>query len=157
MAKLTLEQQQTVAQWATEGATLNEIQDRLKRELGVTLTYMDTRLLVMELGVKIQDKPKEKPPETEAPPEGSEPDEDILPQDDLPQGGHVTVSLDVVAVPGTMVSGKTTFTDGVTATWSLDQFGRLGLRAPEPGYQPPPEDIPQFQKELQRLLRAQGF
>ena len=170
MAKLTADQQKTVATWAAEGATLNDIQDRLKRELEFTLTYMETRLLVMELGLKLQDKPKEKLPEPEpepaALPPGSEDDEvagQDTPFDDAatppaPAGtGNVTLTLDVVTVPGTMASGKATFSDGKTASWYLDQFGRLGLRAVEPGYQPPPNDIPVFQKELQRLLQQQGF
>lgn len=83
-------------------------------------------------------------------------DEAASPQE--PAGtGNVTVTLDVVTLPGTMVSGKATFSDGKTASWYLDQFGRLGLRAVEPGYQPPPADIPVFQKQLQRLLQKQGF
>lgn len=168
MAKLTADQQKTVAAWAAEGATLNDIQDRLKRELGLTLTYMDTRLLVMELGLKLQDKPKEKLPEPEpaAPhpdPAESEAEDQDAPFDEAamppePAGaGNVTLTLDVVTVPGTMVSGKATFSDGKTASWYLDQFGRLGLRAVEPGYQPPPADIPVFQKQLQRLLQQQGY
>ena len=47
--------------------------------------------------------------------------------------------------------------DGKTAGWYLDQMGRLGLRATEPGYQPPAADIPVFQRELQRLLQTQGY
>jgi hypothetical protein len=72
-------------------------------------------------------------------------------------GGNVTLSIDEITIPGTMVSGKATFSDGKTAGWSLDQFGRLGLRAPEADYQPPPQDIPVFQRELQRLLQTQGY
>ena len=173
MAKLTAEQQTSVAQWVADGATLNDIQDRLKRELGMTLTYMDTRLLIMELGLKLIDKPKEVLPE----PDSQPPAQDSLPEDgtsydeaDLPPGdeppyedalpmagGGVSVSLDALAIPGTMVSGKATFSDGKTANWHIDQFGRLGLRPPEPGYQPPPADIPLFQRELQRLLQQQGY
>lgn len=165
MAKLTAEQKKTVAQWAADGATLNEIQDRLKRECSMTLTYMETRLLVMELGLKLQDKPKEKLPEPDATtaPEDSMPEDfnDATGADPMPpdaaSGGKVTLSMDAVTIPGTMVSGKATFSDGKTASWYLDQFGRLGLRAPEPGYQPPPADIPVFQQELQRLLQTQGL
>lgn len=169
MAKLTADQQKAVATWAAEGATLNDIQDRLKREFGFTLTYMETRLLVMELGLKLQDKPKEKLPEPEPAAPRSDAAADEVSDQDAPfddgagpppesaGAGNVTVTLDVVTVPGTMVSGKATFSDGKTASWYLDQFGRLGLRAVEPGYQPPPADIPVFQKQLQRLLQQQGF
>lgn len=167
MAKLTEDQKKSVAQWAADGATLNQIQDRLRTEFSLTLTYMDTRLLVMELGLKLQDKPKEVLPEPESQPSPA----DAMPEDagDLEGpdattpgaggegGGNVTLSIDEITIPGTMVSGKATFSDGKTSGWSLDQFGRLGLRAPEPGYQPPPEDIPIFQRELQRLLQTQGY
>ncbi len=169
MAKLSPDQQKALATWAAEGASLNEIQDRLKREFGITLTYMDTRLLIMELGVKLHDKPREAPPQEESKPadEGAIPEDtgaydedeaDLMPPD-APEGagGNVTLSIDQIAIPGTMVSGKATFSDGKTAGWYLDQYGRLGLRAPEPGYQPPPEDIPVFQRELQRLLQTQGY
>jgi hypothetical protein len=165
MAKLTEDQQQAVARWAAEGATLNDIQGRLKSEFDLTLTYMDTRLLVMELGVKLVDKPREKLPEpaptpvvqdTEDADPNGEADFEAL---DAPAagGGKVTLTLDEITIPGTMVSGKATFSDGKTAGWYLDQMGRLGLRAPEPGYQPPAADIPVFQRELQRLLQTQGY
>lgn len=165
MAKLTADQQKDVAAWAAEGATLNDIQDKLKREHSVTLTYMETRLLIMELGLKLIDKPKEKLPEPPAPPspeEAAAQDEGAYDDGDLPPtdgatGGNVTVTLDHIALPGAMVSGKATFSDGKTAAWHLDQMGRLGLRPPEPGYQPPPADIPVFQRELQRLLQTQGY
>jgi hypothetical protein len=167
MAKLTPDQQNSVTQWAAEGATLNDIQDRLKRECGVTLTYMDTRLLIMELGLKLQDKPREKMPEETpqpAPADALPPDddrvagEDVFPEEAPAAGtGNVTLSIDQIAIPGTMVSGKVTFSDGKSAGWYLDQYGRLGLRGAEPGYQPPPADIPTFQRELQRLLQGQGY
>lgn len=167
MAKLTKEQQQSVAQWAAEGATLNGIQERLKQDCGITLTYMETRLLVMELGIKLIDKPKEKLPEPTPPPSPDDDlpadsrddvtDADMLPPESPTGAGKVTLTIDQITLPGAMVSGKATFSDGKTAGWSLDQFGRLGLSAPEPGYQPPPADIPVFQRELQRLLQQQGF
>jgi hypothetical protein len=167
MAKLTEDQKKAVAQWAADGATLNAIQDRLRSEFSLTLTYMDTRLLVMELGLKLQDKPKEKLPEPESEPSpGDSPPENSgdLDAADMPpadagdeSAGNVTLTIDEITIPGTMVSGKATFSDGKTAGWSLDQFGRLGLRATEPGYQPPPQDIPIFQRELQRLLQTQGY
>jgi hypothetical protein len=166
MAKeLTEDQQQAVARWAAEGATLNDIQGRLKSEFDLTLTYMDTRLLIMELGVKLVDKPREKLPEPAAAPPPREA-EDLDPNSDAeldamepPEGGggKVTLTIDEITIPGTMVSGKATFSDGKTAGWYLDQMGRLGLRAPEPGYQPPAADIPVFQRELQRLLQTQGY
>ena len=172
MAQLTEEQKKTVAQWVAEGASLNDVQDRLKREFDITLTYLDARLLIMELGLKLQEKkqaeePKPEPPLEQAPAEGEYADElteaeaEILGDEVLPpeDGGSssLSVSLDAITVPGTMVSGKVTFSDGKTGGWHVDQFGRLGLQPPEPGYQPPPADIPAFQQKLDSLLRQRGF
>lgn len=172
MADLNPQQRQLVEQWAAEGATLNQIQDRLRTECSVTLTYMDTRLLIMELGVKIQEKPREKPapaPEPSAPPkqaaagvEGDiDVDADVLPPggEAAPPagGGELKVSVDEIPPPGALVSGKATFTDGQTIQWFMDQQGRFGMRGPVPGYQPPPQDIPLFQRELDTLLSMRGF
>lgn len=171
MAQLTEDQKKTVAQWVADGASLNDVQDKLKREFDITLTYLDARLLVMELGLKLQEKkqPEVKAPEPEpapadaalddAPLDGGEDPlaDEVLPPETPLGGGSVTLSLDTLAVPGTMVSGKVTFSDGKTAGWYVDQFGRLGLRPPEPGYQPPPADIPAFQRDLDRLLQQQGY
>lgn len=168
MASLTPQQRLLVEQWAAEGANLNQIQDRLRSECSVTLTYMDTRLLILELGVKIQEKPREKPaaPEPAAPPpqapgEGGE-DVEVLPGGDAPTpaaagGGALKVTVDEIPPAGALVSGKATFSDGNTIQWFMDQMGRFGMRGPAPGYQPPPADIPAFQRELDTLLQLRGF
>ena len=163
MAKLTKEQEQAVAQWAGEGANLNDIQARLKSEFDVTMTYLDARLLVMGLNVKLKEKRKDTPPEEKieaaSPPSESglaAEDAELLPPAGAP-GGKVNISVDQLAIPGTMVSGKATFSDGITAAWYLDQTGRLGLKAPTPGYQPPAADIPVFQQELDLALQRAGF
>lgn len=169
MADLNPQQRQLVEQWAAEGATLNQIQDRLRTECSVTLTYMEVRLLIMELGVKIQDKPREKPPEPPAPPKQPpadvEDDIDIDADAQPPEGeatppaggGELKVSVDEIPPPGALVSGKATFSDGQTIQWFMDQQGRFGMRGPAPGYQPPPQDIPLFQRELDTLLSMRGF
>lgn len=169
MASLTPQQRQLVEQWAAEGANLNQIQDRLRTECSVTLTYMETRLLIMELGVKLQEKPREKEPEPAPPPEAAAPpaadvdDDEVLPPEDGAEpppagvGGEVKVSVDEVPPPGAIVSGKATFSDGNTIQWFMDQMGRFGMRGPTPGYQPPAADIPTFQRELDTLLQLRGF
>lgn len=173
MANLSTEQRQLVEQWASEGANLNQIQDRLRNECALTLTYMETRLLIMELGVKIQEKPREAPPvEKPAPaPAAVDADEDagtyagedgmadeVLPPDDAPAGDNpLSISVDEVPPPGALISGRVTFSDGVTAQWFMDQMGNFGMRGPAPGYQPPPSDIPIFQSELDRILQLRGF
>ena len=182
MATLSAEQRQIVEGWAAEGASLNDIQDRLKREFGITLTYLEARLLMTELAVKIQDKAREKPEATDEPTEApaeAEPsdaldalydnEEDLadleaetsaLDESEAGQeneAGNVQVEAHELAVPGTLVSGKVTFSDGKSVDWFIDQFGRLGMRGAEPDYQPPPADIPVFQDELERVLQRRGF
>lgn len=163
MANLTPQQRQLVEQWAAEGATLNQIQDRLRNECATTLTYMETRLLILELGVKLQDKPREAPPE-EKPgpaPAPAESQEDAVADEVLPPdgsaGGALKVSVDDLPPPGAIISGKATFSDGVTVQWFMDQQGRFGMRGPAPGYQPPAADIPAFQSELDTILQLRGF
>jgi len=170
MAKLTQEQQEAVIQWAKEGANLNEIQGRLKSQFSLTLTYLDARLLITDLGIKLQEKEKKKeaePVKEDAPlaapsaPPAAQADQEleVLPADDsLGKGsGAVKVQVDQIAVPGAMVSGRVTFSDGKSAVWYLDQYSRLGLKGAEPGYQPPPSDIPVFQAELDRALQQAGY
>lgn len=164
MPKLTTEQDHAVRQWVADGANLNEIQDRLKREHEVTLTYLDARLLLAELGLKLVEKPREAPPkEKEAPaaesrqPADEAVEVETLPPVGPPSGGKATVALDTIAIPGMLASGKVTFSDGKTASWYLDEMGRLGMNAPLPGYKPPPADIPVFQRELDQALRRAGL
>ena len=71
--------------------------------------------------------------------------------------GVVTVTMDSLALPGALVSGKVSFSDGETAIWMLDQYGRPGLDADTPGYRPSPEDIVEFQKQLAELVRKTGY
>ena len=47
--ELTVQQKDEVAAWFAAGASLDEIQKRLKTEFGVHMTYLDVRLLVAEL------------------------------------------------------------------------------------------------------------
>ena len=68
MANLTPEQRTALEQWAADGATLNDVQQRLKAQFDVSLTYLDARLLLLELQVKLKDKPRDEPkPEEPAP------------------------------------------------------------------------------------------
>lgn len=146
MAQLSPEQHAAVTQWAADGANLNDIQQRLKSEFNVTMTYLDARLLMLDLQVKLKDKPKPVEPVVEA-----------APQPIPAAPGGVTVGVDEVTLPGAMISGRVTFSDGKSAAWFIDAQGRPGMKAPEPGYQPPAGDMPIFQAELDRVLMQAGF
>lgn len=90
-------------------------------------------------------------------------DEEPL-EDDLNEiapegGGNVAVSVDkVTLLPGAMASGTVTFSDGVTAKWMVDQYGRPGFtEVSQPGYRPSPADGQAFMQELSMQLQKRGF
>lgn len=149
-SQLTEEQKQSLQQWAAEGSSIADLQRRLKDEYSLTITYMDARFMVLDLGIEIQ---SEKEEEAEEKPEQETP-VDVVP--DVAAGG-VSVSIDSIAVPGAMVSGKVTFSDGEGAVWMIDEMGRPGLDPNTPGYRPSQEDIESFQKQLSELMRKQGM
>ena len=156
MPQLTSEQLARVEAWAAEGANLNQIQDRLKSEFALTLTYLEARLLMADVGVRLKDKerPVEKPADPTDPVPPTAPETEPASADDT---GSVNLSVDAITAPGTLASGKVTFSDGVAATWYVDQMGRLGLGGAPQGYQPPPADVPVFQQQLDRALMQAGF
>ena len=51
---LTPEQVAALKSWASQGDQLPDIQAKLKEEFGLNTTYMDTRFLVLDLGIEIQ-------------------------------------------------------------------------------------------------------
>jgi hypothetical protein len=99
---------------------------------------------------------------------GGDADEDLPPDDgypedegvpaDAPAGtGKLTLEVDRLMRPGTVVSGSVTFSDGVSGKWGLDQYGRLMLDTGQKGYQPSAADVQAFQRELQLQLQRQGY
>jgi hypothetical protein len=144
---LTENQRAAISKWIEEGASLSDIQKRLKEEFQISLTYLETRLLAddLKLALKEPERPIEPPP---------------LPKPEKPGSsaiGKVSVTIDQITRPGAMVSGRTTFSDGQTAEWYLDQTGRLGLNPSTPGYRPNQQDLMDFQVELEKLARNQGL
>jgi hypothetical protein len=105
-------------------------------------------LLVDDLKLKPKDPP---PPVKPAP----KPEDALSPPPPAP--GKVSVTVDQLARPGAMVSGKVKFSDGKTAEWILDQAGRLGLVPGEKGYKPPAADLQEFQVALQQELQKLGL
>lgn len=149
--QLTDEQKNAVALWVAEGATLADVQRRLKDELGVGLTYMDVRFLVDDLKLQLKEQPRQSEAVDRLAAAKQEGDSE---RQGAPSAG-VRVTMDAVTRASALASGKVTFSDGETADWMLDQTGRLGLNPTKPGYRPTETDIMAFQSELQRV--AQGF
>jgi hypothetical protein len=153
-------QRRKVAEWIEQGLKLSEIQSRIGKDFGVSMTYMDVRFLIDDLKLKPKDvepvpmptlnsgKPAAAPAST-APTAGAAPAEAA--------NGTVSLSVDHVARPGAIVSGRVTFSDGQGAAWLIDQMGRPGLVPDQQGYRPSQPDIVQFQTKLQDELAKLGF
>jgi hypothetical protein len=152
---LNEEQRQRITAWILQGAKLAEIQNRMAQEFGIRLTYMETRLLVDDLKLTPKDP---EPPKTEKPPvPDAKKTAEEKPGASAPKAGGVSVSVDQIARPGAVVSGKVTFSDGQKAEWYLDQMGRLGVVPAQQGYKPPAADVQQFQIALQEELQKMGL
>lgn len=163
--KLNEAQQQAVTSWVAGGMKLAEIQNRLGSEFGLRLTYMEVRLLVDDLKLKLTDPEPPKPATPPAQPvqarqpadsvvaPGAEPAAELP----LPATGKVAVTVDQLTRPGAMVSGKVKFSDGVGADWYIDQTGRLGVVPQQAGYKPSALDVQDFQMALEREMAKLGF
>lgn len=151
--KLTEDQKKQVAQWVAEGASLSDVQRRLKEECAVSITYMDVRFLVDDLQLQLKEQPKQ----SEAVERLAAAKQEGESARSVPStGGGVAVTMDTITKPHALASGKVTFSDGETAEWMLDQTGRLGLNPSKPGYRPSETDIMSFQRELQRVAQGLG-
>lgn len=160
---LTDDQKQTVRQWLDEGLSVADVQTKLSDELKISMTYMEVRFLLDDLKLAPQDDPEEEetvaeeaPATADTSPESTV-DESPAEEAEFVGDGNVAVSVDEIVRPGCLASGKATFSDGKKATWYFDQFGRLGLIPEEEGYQPPQEDVAEFQKKLQSELARLGI
>lgn len=174
---LSGQQKQMIREWVASGASLSDVQRNLKTEFGVVMTYIDVRLLVLDLGAAVKDKPEAKPAKNTLPPQprGEEtnqmdglddemstdneglPPDDGMPEEQESMGGAVTLTMDSLVVPGAMVSGNVTFSDGTKARWLIDQQGRFGIDPETPGYRPSPADMQEFQMQLRIELQRKGY
>lgn len=177
--ELSEQQRQAVKEWLAAGASLSDVQQKLKSEFGVTMTYIDVRLLVLDIGAEVKDKPEPTPAKAAAPkaaaatPPADDPyAEELEDEAELPPGAEqvpgmpppadavgakVALTLDRLVVPGAMVSGSVTFSDGVKARWMIDQHGRFGLEPGTPGYRPSNPDLQAFQMQLRSELQRHGY
>ena len=159
-------QRKQVAAWIEQGLKISEVQLKLISEFGITMTYMETRFLLDDLALKPKDLP---PPVPAAKATASStlaqpvPSKGAISKDipgslqEAELASNVSVTVDAIPRPGALVSGKVTFSDQQTADWYLDQEGRLGVVAKQPGYKPSEEDVIDFQTELQTELAKLGF
>ncbi|MEN9572303.1 MAG: hypothetical protein RL514_158 [Verrucomicrobiota bacterium] len=160
---LTDAQKQQISTWLEQGLKVADVQKKMAAELGVTMTYMEVRFLLDDLRLKPKDPEPPKTPEPAAP---AAPDAAALASPEalaaVPAAGPtalgtVKMAVDTLARPGTVVSGKVTFSDGQTADWYLDQMGRMGVVPAQKGYKPSQPDVMEFQDLLQLELQKLGF
>ena len=192
---LTPEQRAAVSQWVAAGDSLAAIQRKLTEDLKLSLTYMEVRFLVDDLGLELKSpapaKPATPPPApapaeppakkglfgklkdavtggSDEPADANLPTEDAALDEDLPADlppeepapaglANVKVEVDRLTRPGTLVSGTVVFSDGVSAKWAMDQYGRLMLEAANKAYKPAQADIQAFQAELSAQLQRMGY
>ncbi len=55
---LNNEQIESVKQWVAEGADIGEVQTRIKSQFGISMTYMDVRFLIDDIGAELVSKPE---------------------------------------------------------------------------------------------------
>ena len=174
--QVTEDQKKAIGEWIHSGADLGKVQQSLKEEFELTLTYLDTRFLLADLGLEVQQEEEETDPEepiveeqdysaksSEEEPEAESEEEESLPED--PEEGtnnenqktNVNLTVDSLTQPQCVISGKVTFSDGKGASWYIDQLGRLGLNPDEEGYSPSEEDLEAFQVELRNVVSKEGL
>jgi len=148
-SKLTPDQIDALKSLAAGGGSMADLQGHIKEHFGISVTYMETRLLVLDLGIELVADAK---PTTAA-------ESTVIPETPAAPAptGAVSVTMDSISLPGALVSGKVIFSDGQTGIWMLDQTGRLGLDSDSPGYRPNPHDMTEFQAQLRNLMRSSGF
>jgi len=169
---LSEQQVSVIRDWVAQGAQMADIQKRLKEEFGLNATYMDTRFIALDLNLEfIQDEVEEEGQLVENEVEGDNPvfeEEEVaapiedagissvsLGGDDDLSAPSVSVGLDQVAIPGAMVSGTITFSDGERGRWMIDTMGRPSIDPETPNYQPTQADLEDFQVKLKHLFETQ--
>ena len=68
-------------------------------------------------------------------------------------GGKLSISVDQVPAPGSMLSGYARFNSGAKAHWFLDEMGRLGVEPELGSSKPTQKDMQEFTVELKRMLQ----
>jgi len=173
-SNLSEQQVSVIRDWVAQGAQMADIQKRLKEEFGLNATYMDTRFIALDLNLEfVQDEVEEEGQLVENEVESSNPvsEEEIsetaapiedagissvsLGGDDDLSAPSVSVGLDQVAIPGAMVSGTITFSDGEKGRWMIDTMGRPSIDPETPNYQPTQTDLEDFQVKLKHLFETQ--
>ena len=135
------ELKEIVSKLLHDGENLSNVQKILQSEYTYSITFLELRLLASELDDidwKKGEEIKEKESEEDDKPE----EKDVT--------GKIIVEISKIQRPGIALSGNVKFASGASADWILDQMGQLGFEKSDG--EPTPEDIQEFQQELQKTL-----
>ena len=106
------------------------------------MTFLELRLLASEIENIDWTKNEKEIEQKKEDKENSEETEEA--------SGKTVVEINRLARPGIAMHGTVKFASGASADWILDQAGRLGFEKSDG--KPTPEDIQEFQEELQKSL-----
>ncbi|MGB0419187.1 MAG: hypothetical protein ACPGF8_06320, partial [Opitutales bacterium] len=149
----TDEQTSAVVDWLGQGRSLSDIQQALKIDYNLTLTYMELRFMVDDLEIPLNGDEAQASDAT-----SEEASETVLEPEPVLEQSGVQIDVDALVLPGALVSGSVTFSDGESLKWQLAATGQLGLiPGDNPDYRPSPEDIQSFQDQLEDVLRSKGY
>ena len=152
-------QKAAVTQWIQEGSSLADVQRSLREDFEISITYMDVRFLVDDLDIAVAEEEPE-PPELSEVEAVEDATAETAEAELVDEGSNCAVTVDVDAImrPGSLVSGTVVFSDGVSLGRQLSAAGQLGLiPGDDPEYRPNPEDVQSFQSQLEEVLRKKGF
>lgn len=151
--KFTDKQKSAVVEWLGQGRSLSDIQQALKVDYDLTITYMELRFMVDDLEIPLNEDPVEDPVDA-----SEDASEAVLEPEPVLDPSGVQIDVDALVLPGALVSGSVTFSDGESLKWQLAATGQLGLiPGDNPDYRPSPEDVQSFQEQLEEVLRSKGY
>lgn len=149
----TDEQKSAVVDWLGQGRSLSDIQQALKVDFNLKITYMELRFMVDELEIPLSEDTSEDPADA-----GEDAADAVLEPEPVLDPSGVQIDVDALVLPGALVSGSVTFSDGESLKWQLAATGQLGLiPGDNPDYRPSPEDVQSFQEQLEEVLRSKGY
>lgn len=129
-----------MAEQLNNGVSLSEIQKLIVEKFKRKMTFLEVRVMASEL--ENIEWTKQDPVKPEPAKEEPTADEDTA--------GKTVVEVSKLVRPGAAASGSVKFASGASAEWILDQTGRLGLENAQG--KPTPEDLKEFQQELQAIF-----
>ena len=154
------ERKKIVRELLAKGQTLSQIQDHLSKQHNDSVTYMELRLLLSEMpDAKLPEKEVPKPTPALDAANAAVGAKSAGPASPLGEpaapGGKLSISVDQMPAPGSMLSGYARFSSGAKGHWFLDETGRLGLEPELGSAKPTQADMQEFSTELRKMLQQQ--